>query len=1313
MKIFVVLALVGLALSNPTSWEYDYEADVAAHDSWNPDVVSGTKLLAKVKTSLASDKRSVNIQMSNVRTCMKVEMNQQPAGRTPPIRCTPDTSPAPWKTQLEKAFTVQFTSTGERLMIPSGDIQWIANLRKGISSMWRVPFVFSLPGVQQGSQATTPFSFDRTEQTIHGMCLVRYTISEKMNAQRGEEKEYKLVKSVDVSACGDEIVITKASQGNFTEAGEDEFRRVAARASLGTYTLLGSLTARLSAWVKKAALEGTVVVHDINTARRSSVAVTNQTVTLTSTSAQHVVPSSDLVSAMWNFRAVSDHQKASDSPRWINFLNKGTRNPMYPEKWALGMEPGTPVQIKEAIVQHINFVKTLLRQTSGMNDQQNYAIKNTTNILATREMQKIVDLIRMLPSTQQQQLFDQYQQDSLGRALVWKTMKSSGSAASFQVLVNLIKTQKLSSVEIIDVFTTINIGAYDPVMVSDLIDWATVHLPSDCEVKAAVLINLSTLVRRICVMKPTKSFIFPRALFGADQCTNKVATYVNFLKNKLNEDKQQNNQHLVAIYMQALANVGNQQCMEVLASYAKGEVTLSTPSIKTFQLHAINGMTKNHLKNSSHEYVRGVLLSIVEAEKFETEIRQAAFVSLFTLPQNASMWHRVAMSTWYESDLKVAKFIYSYIKSISKSKNPNYRHQLNAAQTAIVLARPFNFTAMDAQYYAYSNYFVDSDFGFNFELVNAFKQSSQTPELIKSKIISFFSGLKYPVFHMSSVGKQLPSEITNSAKTLLSGLLAQQTRTPEIRQALSYLENSKDIQQIMHSTYFKDIEFIVPVTGDYIEELLRPRQSVISKAIESLRSNQPLEAVIYTKLSENQMIVPTDLGLPVVVDMDDNLMLYHTQQASFKTQSQVLQVNGEFMAKAAKVWRTEVQIMAPWASRKISAGFLSEVSFTIPSTMFTTEMDVSRPEAKLLNYEFSKSSRSQKQSVLVANWIPFVALEEFMPKQPSQGVFQPIAKRPVMTERFFLIPAELVNITAVVVGNDLSGRDMTSLWTMDWKDLYSREAWQVVIDHTPSLLSKNIAGNLIFASKPENSYPSQQVNGAQPMVQDMTLQDSVQQRLDKMMRSPAKKMLSLSMEVRNAASTKKMEMINLMSQQHSAPMKKWNHQLVFMQSGSPQHMCISSEMKVPYASRAAAGFQIAREALPAELTSQVYNGQCQQSAHAMTFKAKAEMSHERKQRLQASSANPIYDMLNIEVENMKPVSPIVEKLMDVGHHYLYPSFETPSLQGSLSKMASITATRSLRNDRMNLRYQSRNHVSSRSGIKVPQMMDQIVHALRQ
>jgi len=256
---------------------------------------------------------------------------------------------------------------------------------------------------------------------------------------------------------------------------------------------------------------------------------------------------------------------------------------------------------------------------------------------------------------------------------------------------------------------------------------------------------------------------------------------------------------------------------------------------------------------------------------------------------------------------------------------------------------------------------------------------------------------------------------------------------------------------------------------------------------------------------------------------------------------------------------------------------------------------------------------------------------------------------------------------------------------------------------------------MIYAFKPESA-ANRQINGAQPMVPNMNLQDSLEQRIEQLMRSPAKQMLSVSMEARGEGYPKKFEMVNLMSHTHqqNAPLKKWNHQIVMMHnSGSPQQMCISSEMKMPIISQGAAGSQLTRQALPAELTSQVFHGQCQQSAHAMTFKAKAEMSPERKANVQTWSANPIYDRLNVEVENMKPVNPLVEKVIDFGHRFLVPSFEAPTQQGFSSKMASIQATRSLRNDRMTLRMQTPRSVSTRSNIKVPQMIDQIVPVLSQ
>ena len=65
-------------------------------------------------------------------------------------------------------------------------------------------------------------------------------------------------------------------------------------------------------------------------------------------------------------------------------------------------------------------------------------------------------------------------------------------------------------------------------------DWAIQNIEhAESDVQAAVLINLSTLVRRLCVERSVNEFIFPRVLFGADTCTGKVNDYVQFLKKQL------------------------------------------------------------------------------------------------------------------------------------------------------------------------------------------------------------------------------------------------------------------------------------------------------------------------------------------------------------------------------------------------------------------------------------------------------------------------------------------------------------------------------------------------------------------------------------------------------------------------------------------------------------------------------------------------------------------------------------------------------------------------------------------------------------
>ena len=47
--------------------------------------------------------------------------------------------------------------------------------------------------------------------------------------------------------------------------------------------------------------------------------------------------------------------------------------------------------------------------------------------------------------------------------------RSAGSSAAFKVLIEKLKDSKFSNWQAINIFTSMNVGAYDPIMVSDLI----------------------------------------------------------------------------------------------------------------------------------------------------------------------------------------------------------------------------------------------------------------------------------------------------------------------------------------------------------------------------------------------------------------------------------------------------------------------------------------------------------------------------------------------------------------------------------------------------------------------------------------------------------------------------------------------------------------------------------------------------------------------------------------------------------------------------------------------------------------------------
>ena len=81
---------------------------------------------------------------------------------------------------------------------------------------------------------------------------------------------------------------------------------------------------------------------------------------------------------------------------------------------------------------------------------------------------------------------------------------------------------------------------------------------------------------------------------------------------------------------------------------------------------------KDFFKTISNFQVQSALLSVSENYEVHHSIREAAILSLITLPQNSSFFTRLALSTWREPDYHVSSFIYSILKSISQTTDPAY-----------------------------------------------------------------------------------------------------------------------------------------------------------------------------------------------------------------------------------------------------------------------------------------------------------------------------------------------------------------------------------------------------------------------------------------------------------------------------------------------------------------------------------------------------------------------------------------------------------------------------------------------------------------
>merc|ERR1711970_359936 len=1345
----ILTALAGMAVALPASprtLEYRYRGEVRTGLPSLRHQYSASAIEAKVLVTIKSPQEvDVQIKDAKVGSINEVVTGYKGHGQLPI-----SLEPFKLESEISKPFSVLVSGKQEKLMVPVNEKLWMSNIRKSIVSTLRVPYVLSSPSRsitdlienRIRSQSEVDKHFKKREDTIHGKCTAEYTLTESSPAFRlrleqipGDSrpkntKAWRLVRVLDFDDCAEKVVMTQASHGNLTHAGAGQLRGVQSRSSLGEYLLTGKPSSRLSLTIEKAVIAGTVTLNPFgHDTTDKAITIANQTLSLVSKSGPAVPTPSNLKAEPWAFRVISPFQKGTHSPSWVTFLNKeGNTHPIYYEQSLLGYSLGS--EQRQAIKNEIKRAfKPLVHEIQESTKLFPKPYRGTTDGATVATLAQITSLLRPLLEQDIEELYTELVdnvQDALEKEIARKmfvdVIKSTGTGPSFKVIIKKIMEKKIDHHEISKFFALMKSSVNDPTTIEDLINYVINSNIESKHVRTQVLINLSSFVRRFCT-KPDKRHAYPRAVFGNNQCNLDIVEnkFIPYLQNKL---KTSSDTHLKAAYIQSLANVGDTSCVKTLINFSKNKAER-----KSLRGLAVNGLSKNNIKNTTFPIATAALLEIVEDLVEEPFIREAAIHSLFTMPQNASFWQHMSHHTWIDPSIRIRTLVHSLIHSVAHSNDGYFIHKISMAKHALSTANPeasYKNMVYKNGYNLKSAWCTKHNFVSTIQAAYSAKDSNSPPQYAMLKILTVLGGMKFPLLHVSAVGKS--SKDTSTPMNLNEGQEMPVRRTDmhhreilsEMGQLVEGMQSPKDAEDelFVHLTVMKNSEILLPPKTTSVHNVAKLVKSFANK----ITGTCPY--MVYTKLVDISEVIPTDIGLPLIAQASQPTILYAEIDKNGDTQRQ----NGllpRLLAKVVVKLESSMQVLVPWKNESIIVNLDGETTVSFGAAV-SAKLDTKSTTIKDIQIDISPKEdvASNNEVSFLNRMLPMTVRMMHNPSYPGEIDLKPVfvhGNEPLVQKYGPCVKYD-GDIANPVSWRNIIKDCINNMATCPWEKMsYShvkQHQFSICRPHIPITLG------LRMAKIPEST--SAQSEGT--LVQDLLPSDSISARLHKLSQSPAgmNHMLSASLSMKNSQNPTKYEVAVLsrpskMSEGPITHMKDAQFQINLMKSSQkqlPSQMCLTGSWKWPATGIPVKplSFLLQHSSLPSSFINKLYTGEkCTPSSQNLMIKAIAQISQERRSKLTThgsgeSKAAPVYDKFDMEIRKMKPVQPAIQNAtmfaMDALHSVLFPlvEYNRIGVEGP-SNLITINATRSMKTEHVTAWSHAPRSIAFAQGLRLPSFLD--------
>jgi len=822
------------------------------------------------------------------------------------------------------------------IKISSEEPQWSVNFKKALLATLKI----QLP--TEG----IPTFWTVMEEGIEGKCENTYQVSElpeyliheveqgmiKPELCKGK-KYFQVLKARDITKCMERSIFlsskahAKCLLGNCNE--------VNTKSSTTRYFGCGESieTVQLHGMINEGELQQNILAFNtepvVTGTKQSLKLVTVQPIT---TTIPEIVSPKTLLDILYEFpKPLNTHIMSHEEQKeYYQISTMDPSNQLFLPEGSL--EKINKNDLKVKVIEKLTVVANQLAELENFGKKEIPSelktLKTVLSVLTTTELKEVYTSIMALTLP--------VEVKETMRSLLLDTVRQAGTSPCIIFLKEMIEAEELSDAETLLAIVGLAHNIKTPTVA--LIDqiFELIKSPVITKkplIKAHAHLVFATLIRKSCLSLPV-SEVYPEYVFGKMCSPDNVKITQVYIPHLVNELKAAHDVNAQMGAILVIGAIGHESIIPLILDHIEGKVEGCTPAVRALAIYSLADET-----NKYRNILLPVFASIVHNQAENRAIRIAAFSMLMKMQPDTIYLQKLAVSTWFEKDAEMQKFIYSSLKALahldleSHPEGSHWKGLTLKAQVVLPMAKPVPGIITST----FSSYIsgVLSPLGVGYQMLTAMVTGSANQHLYHRT--EYFlkqvhtAPLEFAVHvgGMKSLVRDFVKTVSGDSTSYLENI------HPEWKELIEALDVSPVEEESLDASLWArlsdDVQFVYAAnlkTVDLIKEHIKETLKAPGKMLEKVCRKTPININKAFEYLPYQAMIPSDLGFPIVVETQATqlISLMGEIDVDCTTPSMALKL----AKKAAFTYGGYVGTVSPFTNELLAAGINEHRAMNVP-----------------------------------------------------------------------------------------------------------------------------------------------------------------------------------------------------------------------------------------------------------------------------------------------------------------------------------------------------------------------------------------------